>query len=100
MDPSDGNVRIGSGKLCMGFTLNKFAQIYSSKFGIDKEKMMKKLWGDNFFDISIIKNGQHQSLIIRIKNHFKDHLDNLLWILLVNSVRVLLQETNNNIKNF
>jgi elongation factor 2 len=23
---------------------------YAKKFGIDKEKMMKNLWGDHFFD--------------------------------------------------
>lgn len=27
-----------------------FARIYSKKFGIAEDKMMKKLWGDNFFD--------------------------------------------------
>ena len=27
-----------------------FARVYSEKFGIDEEKMMNKLWGDNFFD--------------------------------------------------
>jgi len=50
VDPSIGNVAFGSGKDQWAFTLNKFARIYSKKFGIDQEKMMKKLWGDNFFD--------------------------------------------------
>lgn len=27
-----------------------FADIYAQKFGIEEKKMMKKLWGDNFFD--------------------------------------------------
>lgn len=27
-----------------------FARIYSKKFGIAEDKMMKKLWGDNFYD--------------------------------------------------
>lgn len=49
-DPSTGNVAFGSGKEQWAFTLNKFARIYSKKFGIDFDKMMKKLWGDNFFD--------------------------------------------------
>lgn len=40
----------GSGKDCWGFTLKIFAEIYSKKFGISVCKMMKKLWGDNFFD--------------------------------------------------
>lgn len=48
--PNIGNVAFGSGLQQWGFTLTKFAQIYSSKFKIDKAKMMEKLWGDNFFD--------------------------------------------------
>ena len=32
-----------------------FARIYSSKFGIAEEKMMNKLWGDNFFDAKTSK---------------------------------------------
>ena len=50
VDPSIGNVAFGSGKDQWAFTLTKFARIYSNKFGIDFDKMMKKLWGDNFFD--------------------------------------------------
>lgn len=50
LDPTKGNVAFGSGKDCWGFTLKRFADLYSKKFGIDNEKMMVKLWGDNFFD--------------------------------------------------
>jgi elongation factor 2 len=50
VDPSIGNVAFGSGKDQWAFTLNKFARIYSKRFNIAQEKMMKKLWGDNFFD--------------------------------------------------
>merc|ERR1712194_769030 len=28
----------------------RFAKIYASKMGVDKEKMMKRLWGDSFFN--------------------------------------------------
>ena len=49
-DPSIGNVAFGSGKDQWAFTLTKFARIYAKKFGIDFDKMMRKLWGDNFFD--------------------------------------------------
>ena len=49
-DPSVGNVAFGSGKDQYAFTLVKFARLYSKKFGISQEKMMNKLWGDNFFD--------------------------------------------------
>lgn len=50
LDPTKGNVAFGSGKDCWGFTLKMFAEMYSKKFGIAEEKMMDKLWGDNFFD--------------------------------------------------
>jgi len=50
LDPTVGNVAFGSGKDCWGFTLKMFADIYAKKFGIEQSKMMKKLWGDNFFD--------------------------------------------------
>ena len=50
LDPSIGNIAFGSGKDCWGFTLKIFADLYSKKFGIASDKMMKKLWGDNYFD--------------------------------------------------
>lgn len=49
-DPSIGNVAFGSGKDQWAFTLTRFSRIYSKKFGISIDKMMKKLWGDNYFD--------------------------------------------------
>lgn len=48
--PEKGTVGFGSGLQGWGFTLAKFAKIYSAKFGVPKEKLMAKLWGDNFFD--------------------------------------------------
>jgi len=48
--PENGNVAFGSGLHSWGFTLNRFAQMYSSKFGVSKDKLVKKLWGDNYFD--------------------------------------------------
>jgi elongation factor 2 len=50
LNPVKGNIAFGSGKDCWGFTLAQFARMYSKKFGIDVDKMMQKLWGDNFFD--------------------------------------------------
>jgi len=50
VDPSIGNVAFGSGKDQWAFTLAKFSRLYSKKFGIAFDKMMKKLWGDNYFD--------------------------------------------------
>jgi len=50
VNPSHGTVAFGSGLHGWGFTLGKFADMYVAKFKIEKEKMMKHLWGDWFFD--------------------------------------------------
>jgi elongation factor 2 len=48
--PDKGTVAFGSGLHGWGFTLRQFASRYAKKFGVDKDKMMAKLWGDNFFN--------------------------------------------------
>jgi len=48
--PSSGRVGFGSGLHAWGFTLSDFARMYSSQFGVSPEKMMKKLWGNNYWD--------------------------------------------------
>jgi elongation factor 2 len=48
--PEQGTVAFGSGLHGWAFTLRQFAARYAKKFGVDKEKMMVKLWGDNFFN--------------------------------------------------
>lgn len=48
--PEKGTVAFGSGLHGWGFTLRQFAQRYSKKFGIDQDKMMKRLWGENYFN--------------------------------------------------
>lgn len=48
--PSNGTVAFGSGLHGWGFTLSRFANIYAKKFGIEKTKLMERLWGDNFYD--------------------------------------------------
>nr|CCA25388.1 elongation factor putative [Albugo laibachii Nc14]CCA25461.1 hypothetical protein SNOG_06038 [Albugo laibachii Nc14] len=48
--PDHGTVAFGSGLHQWGFTLKKFARMYSKKFGIEESKMMQKLWGDWYFD--------------------------------------------------
>lgn len=50
IDPVVGNVAFGSGKDCWGFTLNKFAEMYCKRLKIEKDKLIKRLWGDNFYD--------------------------------------------------
>lgn len=49
LDPSKGNVGFGSGLHGWGFTLEQFAQMYADKFKVKKEKMVRKLWGNNFY---------------------------------------------------
>jgi len=48
--PEKGTVAFGSGLHGWGFTLRQFAQRYGKKFGVDKEKMMQRLWGENYFN--------------------------------------------------
>lgn len=48
--PENGTVAFASALQGWAFTLRQFAIRYSKKFGVDKTKMMKRLWGDNFFN--------------------------------------------------
>lgn len=48
--PDKGNVCFSAGLHGWAFTLTTFAKLYAAKFGIDEDRMMGKLWGDNFFD--------------------------------------------------
>jgi elongation factor 2 len=48
--PQHGTVAFGAGLQGWGFTLTKFAEMYSKKFGTSEEKLMRRLWGDNYYD--------------------------------------------------
>lgn len=48
--PQKGTVAFGSGLHGWAFTLRQFSLRYAKKFGVDKNKMMERLWGDNFFN--------------------------------------------------
>jgi len=48
--PEKGTVAFGSGLHGWGFNTERFAKIYAQKLGVEKEKMMKRLWGDNFYN--------------------------------------------------
>lgn len=50
VDPVKGTVAFGSALFGWAFTLTRFARIYAEKFKVDFDKMMKKLWGDNYYD--------------------------------------------------
>ncbi|TID20618.1 elongation factor 2 [Venturia nashicola] len=48
--PDKGTVAFGSGLHGWAFTVRQFAARYNKKFGVDKNKMMSRLWGDNWFN--------------------------------------------------
>merc|ERR1712203_1202088 len=48
VDVNNGSVGFGSGLHGWAFTLKQFAEMYATKFGVDTDKMMKKLWGESF----------------------------------------------------
>jgi len=49
VDPAKGTVGFGSGLHGWAFTLKQFAEKYAAKFKIEIPKMMKRLWGDQFY---------------------------------------------------
>jgi elongation factor 2 len=59
VDPCKGTVAFGSALFGWAFTTTAFAKTYSKKFGIARDKMMEKLWGDNYFDTKAKKWKNH-----------------------------------------
>jgi elongation factor 2 len=52
IDPTKGTCAFGSALYGWAFTLTHFARVYSGKFKLDFSKLMKKMWGDNYFNPS------------------------------------------------
>ena len=50
VNPSEGTVAFGSGLHGWAFTVTFFAKVLSEKLKVDREILMKKLWGEWFFD--------------------------------------------------
>lgn len=48
--PEAGTVAFASGLHGWAFTLRQFAKRYAKKFGVSQDKLMPKLWGDNYFN--------------------------------------------------
>lgn len=48
--PEHGTVCFGAGLQAWGFTLARFAELYAKKFGTSEAKLMRRLWGDNYYD--------------------------------------------------
>lgn len=55
IDPSKANIAFASDLKDWAFTLQHFASIYTSKFGVPESKMMARLWGENYFDQKSMK---------------------------------------------
>jgi len=47
--PDRGTVGFGSGLHGWAFTLKQFAELYVEKFKIEEKKLMKRLWGDQWY---------------------------------------------------
>jgi len=56
-----GTVAFGSGLQSWAFTLNHFATLYAGKFKTDPEKLIKKMWGNHFFDTKTGKWSKKES---------------------------------------
>ena len=56
VDPQDGTVGFGSGLHGWAFTLKQFAQKLNKKTGTPIPKLMKKLWGDWYYEDKKWKN--------------------------------------------
>ncbi|KAF7359929.1 Elongation factor 2 [Mycena venus] len=50
VSPLKGTVAFASALQGWGFTLRRLALRYSKKFGVDRDKMIERLWGDHFFN--------------------------------------------------
>ena len=50
IEPTKGNMAMGSGLHQWGYTLKKFAKMYAAKFQTSRYKMIRRLWGDVFYN--------------------------------------------------
>lgn len=61
--PDRGTIAFGSGLHGWAFTVRQFAIKYAKKFGVDRKKMLERLWGDNYFNPKTkkwTKNGEFE----------------------------------------
>jgi elongation factor 2 len=54
--PYKGTVAFGSGLHGWAFTVRQFAQRYAKKFGVDRNKMMERLWVSRYRKSAVIKS--------------------------------------------
>ena len=55
IDPYNGSIAFGSAYFGWAFTIQRFADVYAKKYGVDRAVMMVRLWGDNYFDAKAMK---------------------------------------------
>jgi len=55
--PNNCNVGFGSGLQSWAFTLETFAKMYSSKFGLSISSLVKRLWGNYYWNQKNFVNG-------------------------------------------
>jgi len=82
--PDVGNVGFGSGLHGWGFTLHDFAKLYANKFGLPKGKLMKKLWGNNWFDPKTgkwVKKNRNNKLTRGFCEFVLKPLRKLMWLI-------------------
>ena len=70
--PDVGTVAFGSALHGWGFTLTTFANMYAQKFKSPKNKLIKKLWGDNFFNPKTKKWSNEQDEEQELKRAFSN----------------------------
>eukprot|EP00919_Chromeraceae_sp_WS-2016_P054158 GHVR01128576.1.p1 GENE.GHVR01128576.1~~GHVR01128576.1.p1 ORF type:complete len:855 (+),score=194.94 GHVR01128576.1:122-2566(+) len=66
--PEKGTVSFGSGLHGWAFTIDRFAKIYAKKFGMEKDKMQARLWGDNYFNAKKkvwVKTSEHEGQTLK-----------------------------------
>ena len=70
--PDVGTVAFGSALHGWGFTLTTFANMYAQKFKSPKNKLIKKLWGDNYFNPKTKKWSNEQDEEQELKRAFSN----------------------------
>ena len=89
VDPQNGTVGFGSGLQGWAFTLKDFAKMYCKKFKIEESKMMKRLWGDNFYLEADKKWTTNQSVADDEARGFSKYVLTPIYHVSLNTVQIL-----------
>ncbi|KAJ3441957.1 eukaryotic translation elongation factor 2a tandem duplicate 1-related [Anaeramoeba flamelloides] len=94
INPLAGNVLFGSAFGGWSFTLNQFAERYSKKWNKPKEKILKRLWGDNFFD------PKRNKWVKKRENKEGEILERGFCLLIMKPICILYNEVYNKERNY